>query len=211
MDDDYTTASRRGAPLIQAALALLVACTLVAFSALAFRMGFATDRGREVTATDAGGAGGAVVLPSFGGAERSRAAEQPDNTQTRIAITTTSDAAVVLGTRVDASTASSDRDVDRHENRRGAGHDKARGRGHHKDRDKGNGKSDRWDGRSTSAREEEDDDYDHGDDDASDDSDRSGSRSDGSRSGPRHRKHRDGSGSRSRGHSRGHSRGSNSN
>lgn len=203
MKDDYSAPARHGVPLIQGALALLVAGTLVAFSALAFRTGFADDRGREVTAADVGRSGEAVVLPALGSTEvesgRARQASQ------RVAITAATDDTVVLGTRVNGAGVARAGDDDSHDNERGGGHEKARGEGHHKDHDKDKGKGDGngWDGRSTTAREEDDDDGDHGGDD-SDDSDDSGSRSHRSRrAGKRH--HGNG------GHSRGHSRGSNSN
>lgn len=194
MHDDYSTPARRSTPLIQAALALLVAGTLVAFSALAFRTGFADDRGEAVTASDIGRAGGAVVLPALGPSTDREAPRRPADA--RIAITGATNEPVVLGTRVDdvgVRTADGLRGDDRGQ---GLGHEKARGRGHHRDDDNGNHDGDgSGPDDDTAAREEDDDGDDHSDeaddrddDDGSDASYGSGSGSGRSgRSGPRRR------------------------
>lgn len=194
MQDDYSTPIGRGTPLIQAALALLVAGTLVAFSALAFRTGFADDSAlRAVTASDIGQAGGAVVLPALGPSADREAPRRPP-ADGRIAITGATDEPVVLGTRVDdAGVQTADGRRDDHRGR-GLGHAKARGEAHNRD-DNGNHDGDGAGPDDDTAAREEDDGDDHSDeaDDRHDDDgndasygSRSGSGSSG-RSGPRRR------------------------
>lgn len=95
---------RRGGmtPLLSAGLALLVAGTLVTFSVLALRTGFADSSRRGVATHGADPTDGApVVLPSSSPGSRKRAARNPerDTTETQVA-DVGAPTETVLGTRL---------------------------------------------------------------------------------------------------------------
>ncbi|MEA2451997.1 MAG: hypothetical protein QOG04_707 [Actinomycetota bacterium] len=182
MDTQRPERPNRLAPLAQAGLAALVAGSLLAFSALAFRTAF--DRPGQLGVTAAApnaGAAKAVVLPA---PSTTPPVQHKADAKTRVAVGPTT-GTVVLGKRVVRSAVkpatspvsqpvarshSPGEDVDDvHAHHRGKGHEKARGNGHQKHSD-----GSEWTGE-TQAREddeeisEDDHDYedrDHGDDDS---------------------------------------------
>lgn len=196
--------SIRSAPIAQVALAALVAGSLLAFSALAFRTAFNDDAAPGSLAANAPRvtAAAPVLLP----ASRSAITPTPppaqvatDETAVDMIAATEIDPRgdVVLGTRVARTKAAaraaevteerraphpaarpSAGRADTHKNQNGKGHEKAQGKGHLKSKDSKSS-------RDVEAREEDDEWDDNGDDDdGRDDDDGSGSsRSGGNNSG----------------------------
>jgi len=113
---DAARSEGRTTAVIQAGLALLVAGTLVAFSFLAFRTGFAEgERGGVAAIAPEGGHRGPLVLPS--GADRTVGnagvdEESASEEQTSPASDVT-DAGAVAGIRVRAHRSAGDRDASR--------------------------------------------------------------------------------------------------
>ncbi|MGH2757336.1 MAG: hypothetical protein ACRDI3_06060 [Actinomycetota bacterium] len=94
-------ARRTPAPIVQAGLALLVAGTLVTFSFLAFRTGFADQPRGTVAAAERGHTDRRpVLLPSPGRiTDRDRGESTPDDEATAVAAVETEEDERVLGTR----------------------------------------------------------------------------------------------------------------
>lgn len=186
--------SARSAPLAQVGLAALVAGSLLAFSALAFRTAFndGAAPGSLRATTPRVTSAAPVLLP----AAKTETPTTPAATSADLVASADPDPRgdVVLGTRVartkDAARAAqvteerrasssappSVQQEDTHRRRTGKGHEKAHGKGHHKSKEA-------KPSRDVEAREEDDELDDHGDeDDGRDDDDSGPSKSGGSNS-----------------------------
>ena len=188
------TRSGRSAPLAQVGLAALVAGSLLAFSALAFRTAFndGAAPGSLTATTPRMTSSAPVLLPASKGATPTTPTPSADLVAiadidprgdvvlgTRVARTKAAARAAQIAEERQAShSARSVQQKDSHRIRHGKGHEKAHGKGHRRSKDPKSSPD-------VDAREEEDEWDDHGDDDdgRDDDDDSGSSSSSGSHSG----------------------------